>query len=83
MMSTATQDTTSEVVDTKQSSVPFPAINTLKVELLSENSAKYVPCYPNAREPIPFETEFFKGVATLVIRTTPVDEYFKKFFMGK
>jgi len=65
------------------SSTPFPVINTLKVDLLSENSTKYIPCYPNAREPVAFETEFFKGIATLVIRTAPVDEYFKSFFMGK
>ncbi len=62
---------------------PFPVINTLKVELLSENSTKFVSCTPNGREPVPFETEFFKGLAVIIIRTIPVDEYFKSFFMGK
>ncbi len=67
----------------KSTSLPFPVINTLKVDLLSENSTKFISCTPNGREPVPFETEFFKGVAVLIIRTSPVDEYFKSFFMGK
>ena len=67
----------------KISPVPDPPITTLKVDILSENSTKYVPCIPNGREPCPFETEFFKGIATIVIRTAPVDEYFKSFFGGK
>jgi hypothetical protein len=64
-------------------SQPNPVINTLKVDLLSENSTKFISCTPNGREPVPFETEFFKGVAVIIIRTSPVDEYFKSFFMGK
>lgn len=67
----------------KISPVPDPPITTLKVDILSENSTKYIPCIPNGREATPFETEFFKGTATIVIRTAPVDEFFKKFFGGK
>lgn len=65
------------------SSTPWPPIRTLKVELLSHNSTKYVPCIPNAREATPFETEFFKGVAMIVIRTKPIDEHFHDFFHGR
>lgn len=65
------------------SPVPDPPIRTLKVELLSNNSQNYVPCIPNAREPTPFETEFFKGVAMIVIRTKPIDPRFKEFFEGR
>lgn len=65
------------------SPVPEPPIRTLKVEILSNNSQSYVPLIPNAREPTPFETEFFKGVAMLVIRTKPVDPFFHAFFHGR
>lgn len=36
---------------------PRPQINTLNVTLLSEQSKAFINCPPNAREPIPFETE--------------------------
>jgi hypothetical protein len=62
---------------------PDPPIRTLKVELLSGNSTTYVPCIPNSREPTPFETEFFKGIAMIVIRTNPIDPNFADFFDGK
>jgi hypothetical protein len=56
---------------------------TLKLEILSDNSQTWVPAQPNSREPIPFETEFFKGHAMLVVRTNPVDPLFQSFFNGK
>jgi hypothetical protein len=56
---------------------PFP---TLEVTLLSENSVRFVQCPPNSRLPIPFETEFFKGTAMLLIRTDPMDDLYKDFF---
>lgn len=65
------------------SAVPDPPIRTLKVELLSHNSSKYIPCQPNSREPTPFETEFFKGIAMIMVRTKPVDPFFQSFFNGK
>lgn len=55
-------------------------IPTLDVSILSENSSRFVPCPPNSREVIPFETEFFKGVALLLIRTEQVDEKYQDFF---
>ena len=65
------------------SPIPDPPIRTLKVELLSHNSSKYVPVIPNGREPTPFETEFFKGIAQIVIRTAPIDKNFECFFVGR
>eukprot|EP01031_Cornospumella_fuschlensis_P034759 gene34759-42090_t len=65
------------------SPVPDPPIRTLKVELLSNNSESYVPCIPNARDPTPFETEFFKGIAMIIIRTKPIDPRFREFFEGR
>lgn len=62
---------------------PDPPIRTLKVELLSENSTKFIPMVPNAREPTPFETEFFKGIAMIVIRTAPIDKNFECYFVGR
>lgn len=58
-------------------------VRTLKLEILSENSSSFVVASPNSREPIPFETEFFKGTAMLVVRTNPVDPNFQSFFNGK
>lgn len=62
---------------------PDPPIRTLKVELLTENSTKFIPCIPNSREPTPFETEFFKGHAMIIIRTNPMDMHFENFFAGR
>lgn len=62
---------------------PDPPIRTLKVELLSNNSSSFIPCIPNAREPTPFETEFFKGHAMIIVRTNPIDENFKCIFEGR
>jgi hypothetical protein len=62
---------------------PDPPIRTLKVELLSHNSSRFIPVIPNSREPTPFETEFFKGVAMIVIRTAPIDMRFEHFFVGR
>lgn len=58
-------------------------LRTLRLEILSENSSTFVVASPNSREPIPFETEFFKGHAMLVVRTNPVDPPFQSFFNGK
>jgi hypothetical protein len=62
---------------------PRPIIPSLKSEILSDMSRTFLPCPPNSREPIPFETEFFKGHALLLIRTSPVDPQFQSFFNGK
>lgn len=66
-----------------ESSSNSSSVRTLKLELLSNNSTSYIQCYPNAKDPTPFETEFFKGKAMLVVRTKPVDPNFTSFFMGK
>lgn len=60
---------------------PPPVMNTLKVELLS--NGKYSTILPNAREPAPFETDFFKGTSMLVVRTVPIDDHYGIFFEGK
>jgi len=60
---------------------PDPPIRTLKVELLSNGS--FIPCIPNAREPTPFETDFFRGQAMILVRTNPIDEHFKTIFLGR
>jgi len=65
----------------KDVSNPPPVMNTLKVELL--NNGKYNTILPNAREPAPFETEFFKGISQLVVRTAPIDDHYAIFFEGK
>jgi hypothetical protein len=59
-------------------------IPTLEVSILSNGPRKeYVPCPANNREPIPFETELFKGIALLVVRTKPVeDPLFDSYFNG-
>ena len=60
-----------------------PRIPTLDVSILSNGTKKeYVPCPANSREPIPFETELFKGTALLVVRTKPPDGHFDSFFNG-
>lgn len=58
--------------------VYFP---TLKVEILSKG--EFIPCPPNPKYPIPFETDLFKGIALLVIRTNPIDPMYKSMFTGK
>jgi hypothetical protein len=68
-------------VISKSSLIPDPPIRTLRVELMSGNG--FVPIIPNSREPTPFETEFFKGFAMLMIRTKPVDMHFNNFFEGR
>ena len=47
----------------------------------STSSSYYV--LPNSREPIPFETELFKGVCLLLIRSDPLDPFYAKHFEGK
>lgn len=51
---------------------------TLKVEILSKG--QYISCSPNPKYPMPFETEYFRGVMMLLVRTNPVDPLYKKFF---
>lgn len=60
---------------------PPPVMNTLKAELLS--NGKYNSILPNSREPVPFETDFFKGTSMLVVRTAPIDPHYRIFFEGK
>jgi predicted enzyme related to lactoylglutathione lyase len=62
---------------------PVIRVPSLDVSILSNGSRKeYVPCPANAREPVPFETEIFKGVALLVVRTKPEDPKYDCFFNG-
>ena len=62
---------------------PRPIIRGLEVAVLSNNSKSYVPCPPNSRTPVPFETEIFKGHILLILRTNPPDPHFKQLFEGK
>ena len=62
-------------------SSPPPVFNTLKVEIL--NNDKFQQFLPNSREPIPFETEVFKGVTFIVVRTDPYDTPYQHFFIGR
>ena len=62
---------------------PRPIIRGLEVAVLSNNSKSYVPCPPNSRTPIAFETEIFKGHVLLILRTNPPDPHFKQLFEGK
>jgi hypothetical protein len=71
------------VIPVLPKATPPPIFNTIRADLLSENSKNFIPCIPNAREPTPFETEFFKGVCMFIVRTNPVDPYFQSFFNGK
>lgn len=64
----------------KETSSP-PAFNTVKVEILTNNA--FESCHGNSREPIPFETEFFKGITFIVIRTDPYDPPYEHFFIGR
>jgi hypothetical protein len=77
---------------TKQEIIPLnlkrnlnlpPSIPTLEAAILTENGKRHVPFLPNSREPVPFETESFKGHAMLVVRTDPIDPLFREFFEGK
>lgn len=56
-------------------------IPSLKVEVMSNN--KYISCPPNPRFPIPFETDYFKGVSFFVIRTNPIDPMYASFFQDE
>jgi hypothetical protein len=62
--------------------IASPLIPTLDCSILSNMSRSYIPCPANAREETPFETEFFSGVALLVVRTKPPDEHYASFFGG-
>ena len=42
----------------------------------------FAPCPPNLRVPMPFETEIFKGVTLLLVRTNPLDGHYSNFFDG-
>ncbi len=53
---------------------------TIRVEILSNNSKEYVACQPNSRTPVPFETEYFKGVVLLMLRTDPLDKHYHHMF---
>jgi hypothetical protein len=53
---------------------------SLKVDILSELSRRFVPFVPNAHAPIPFETELFSGAFMFVLRSAPLDPYFEHLF---
>ena len=57
-----------------------PNFPTIRVEILSNNSKEYVACQPNSRTPVPFETEYFKGVVLLMLRTDPLDMHYHHMF---
>jgi len=63
--------------------IPRPVIPTLEASILSNFSKNHVSMQPNSREVIPFETEFFKGHALLVLRLAPPDPVYDCFFKGK
>lgn len=68
--------------DTSPKSISGPPsrINSVNVEILSQNSSSFVSCIPNFQEPIPFETELFSGVFMFALRTAPLDPNFQHFF---
>jgi hypothetical protein len=66
-----------------QNKRPAPIFRSLDVQILSNFSKNFIPCPPNSREPIQFETELFKGQALLVLRTNPFDPQFTSFFEGR
>ena len=47
------------------------------------NGGEFLSSLPNPRQAIPFETEIFKGVVMLAIRTDPIDHQYQSFFQGK
>ena len=59
-----------------------PSFDTLRCSL-SSSSIGACTVLPNAREPVPFETELFKGVCLLLIRSNPLDPFYMKHFEGK
>ena len=61
---------------------PRPYLPTIETTILSKLSKEYVTCPANSREPVQFETEFFKGCAVLALRTTPKDQVYDTFFKG-
>ena len=79
-IATGTDDEVATAVDELSSSQRRPIFPTIDVTILSENSARFIPCPPNSRVPIPFETEFFKGVAMIFVDSDPVDEIYAPFF---
>jgi Protein of unknown function (DUF1769) len=63
---------------------PRPSFPTLKCEIMTTDSRDmYIPCPPNMRAPVAFETDLFTGTALLLIRTDPIDSLFRPFFYGK
>ncbi len=81
---TRTSDSSVERFSLRALDIPAgPPIPTLEAAILSNNGKSHVVFPPNSRQPIPFETETFKGVAMLVVRTNPIDPMFKEFFEGR
>jgi hypothetical protein len=60
-----------------------PGIRTVDVALQSDyHPLGKAPCPANNRNAVPFETELFKGIAMIAVRTDPIDPLFKNFFEG-
>eukprot|EP00013_Stygamoeba_regulata_P017219 CAMPEP_0177680652 /NCGR_PEP_ID=MMETSP0447-20121125/30289_1 /TAXON_ID=0 /ORGANISM="Stygamoeba regulata, Strain BSH-02190019" /LENGTH=1306 /DNA_ID=CAMNT_0019190001 /DNA_START=99 /DNA_END=4019 /DNA_ORIENTATION=- len=38
---------------------------------------------PNSRQPLPLETDLFKGVMVMKLRSNPIDPYFEPYFRGR
>ena len=62
------------------SSVPRPVFSTLSCKIM--NFDDFMRCPPNLRTPMPFETDIFKGVTLLMVRTNPIDSVYEQFFSG-
>ena len=72
------RDTCSDISLTNYVRFPIPRVN---VEVMLFDT--YISCPPNPVCPIPFETELFKGVVLVAIRTEPLDPLYESFFLGK
>lgn len=59
---------------------PIPSV---ECKILSANSTKFVHLQPNSFEPVPFETELFKGHCQFFLRSAVMDPHVLPFFEGK
>ena len=71
---------------------PLPQIDNFILQVATSRKSNAKECdtlspsvflkqfYPNSRQAIPFENEFFIGKILFVVRTKPLDPYYKHFF---
>jgi len=58
-------------------------MHTLNCKIMNTKHPQlFSPCPPNSRTPVPFETELFRGVCLLLLRTEPMDSHYRAFFHG-